>query len=193
MSILDISKLIMYQYHYDYLMPKYPGTKLMFTDTDSLCYWIPSDRDIYEDIKGNNEWFDFSNYSTDHPNYDDDCNILQPGYMKDEMGGLPILEFVGLRSKMYSILQYNQQNKKTAKGVISYITAKKISHEDYKTSLEQRKRFIHSGYKIRQDRHQLKTSKVTKTTLSPFNDKKYIYVDENGEFKTYSFGNKNIL
>ena len=105
MSILDISKLIMYQYHYDYLMPKYPGTKLMFTDTDSLCYWIPSDRDIYEDIKGNKEWFDFSNYSTDHPNYDDDCNILQPGYMKDEMGGLPILEFVGLRSKMYSILQ----------------------------------------------------------------------------------------
>ena len=67
MSILEISKLIMYEFHYDFIMDKYPGTKLLFTDTDSFCYWIPSETNVYDDIRGNEEWFDFSNYSLQHP------------------------------------------------------------------------------------------------------------------------------
>ena len=49
MCILDLSKLVMYRYHYDYIMPKYPGTKLLFTDTDSFCYWIPTKTNLYDD------------------------------------------------------------------------------------------------------------------------------------------------
>ena len=188
MTILDISKLIMYQFHYEYLMQKYPQAKLLFTDTDSFCYWIPTDTNVYDDICGNSEWFDFSNYPLDHKNYDNDRNNLIPGKMKDEMGGELILEFVGLRAKMYSILNYNGENKRTAKGVIEQVKKKQIKHEDYKKALFNTKTFVHCGSKIQQDKHQLYTVDITKVTLSPFNDKKWITRD--GEtFQSYSFGN----
>ena len=188
MTILDNSKLIMYQFHYEYLMQKYPEAKLLFTDTDSFCYWIPTETNVYDDICGNSEWFDFSNYPVDHKNYDNDKNNLIPGKMKDEMGGELILEFVGLRAKMYSILNYDGENKKTAKGVIEQVKKKQIQHEDYKTSLFNSKTFVHCGSKIQQDKHQLYTVDITKVTLSPFNDKKWITRD--GEtFQSYSFGN----
>ena len=123
-AILEISKLVMYDFHYNFIMSKYPKAKLLFTDTDSFCYWIPTESNIYEDINGNHSLFDFSNYNTDHPNYDD-SSILIPGKFKDEMGGILILEFVGLRSKMYSILNYNEDNKKTANGVIAEVKKNK--------------------------------------------------------------------
>ena len=146
---------------------------------------------MYDDIRGNEEWFDFSNYSLHHPNFDNDVNHLIPGKMKDEMGGQLIVEFVVLRSKIYSILNVDGANKKTAKGVITQVKNEQISHEDFKTSLFEKKTFIYTGTKIVQDKHQLCTADVTKVTLSPFNDKKRImrYGDE---FISYSFGNINI-
>ena len=79
-AILDISKIVMYKFHYEYIMKNYPETELLFTDTDSFCYRIPTERDFYEDIKGV-EWFDFSNYAPNHPNYDT-SNHLIPGKFK---------------------------------------------------------------------------------------------------------------
>ena len=61
------------------------------------------------------------------------------------MGGDRILEFVGLRAKMYSILNFDGENKKTAKGVINQVKNDQIIHEDYKTSLLKKKTFIHTG------------------------------------------------
>ena len=182
----------MYQFHYEYMMQKYPEAKLLFTDTDSFCYWIPTETNVYDDICGNSEWFDFSNYPVDHKNYDNDKNNLIPGKMKDEMGGELILEFVGLRSKMYSILNYNGLNKKTAKGVISEVKKKQITHEDFKNSLFEEIQFMHKGVKIVQDRHKLYTADVSKVTLSPFNDKKWI-TRKDKIFMSYSFGNICIL
>ena len=66
-AILGLSKVVMYNFHYNYIMENFPGAKLLFTDTDSFCYWLPTKKDIYKEIKVN-EWFDFSNYSPDHPN-----------------------------------------------------------------------------------------------------------------------------
>ena len=188
MAILDISKLVMYRFHYEFIMDKYPGTKLLFTDTDSFCYWIPSKTNIYEEIKGNQEWFDFSNYPIEHPNFDYDVNNLVPGKMKDEMEGVPIIEFVGLRAKMYSIKALDiEKDKKTAKGIIRAVKERQITHEDFKTSLYEKKRFTHTGTKILQVKHQLYTADVTKVTLSPFNDKKWITRDGDN-FISYSFG-----
>merc|ERR1711942_226804 len=82
MCILDISKIVMYDFHYNYMMEKFPGTKLLFTDTDSFCCWIPTEKNIYEEIRGS-DWFDFSNYPKDHRNYDDSNNKI-PGKFKDE-------------------------------------------------------------------------------------------------------------
>ena len=59
MTILNLSKLVMYDFHYKYILPKFPCANLLFTDIDSFCYKIPVDTNI--------EWFDFSNYPTDQP------------------------------------------------------------------------------------------------------------------------------
>lgn len=179
----------MYNYHYNYMVPTFPGSKLLFTDTDSFCYWIPTEEDLYKKIKGNT-LFDFSNYPIDHPNFDDKYNLV-PGKMKDEMGGEPILEFCGLRSKMYSILNYNGENKKTAKGVITQVKERQISHEDFLTSLFDRKSFVHTGTKIINDKHKIYTANVSKVTLAPFNDKRFI--TRNGdEFIALSHGHFEI-
>ena len=192
MCILDLSKLVMYRYHYEFIMPKYPGAKLLFTDTDSLCYHIPSKTDIYADFQGNQDWFDFSNYDIDHPNFDSDVNYLVPGKMKDETSGIPIIEFVGLRAKMYSIkTPVVKKDKMRAKGVIKAVTKEQITHEDFKTSLFKKKQFMHTGSRILQVKHQLYTADVTKVTLSPFNDKKWITRDGDN-FISHSFGNSCI-
>ena len=192
MCILDLSKLVMYRYHYEFIMPKYPGTKLLFTDTDSFCYWIPSKTYIYADFQGNQEWFDFSNYAIDHPNFDSDVNHLVTGKMKDETEGIPIIEFVGLRAKMYSIKALDAENDKMrAKGVIKAVTKMQITHDDFKTSLFEKKQFMHTGTKILQVKHQLYTADVRKVSLSPFNDKKWITRDGDN-FISYSFGSSCI-
>jgi len=190
MCILDISKIVMYKFHYDFIMPNYPKAKLLFTDTDSFCYNIPTESNLYEDIKGRTDWFDFSNYPKDHPNFDL-SNKLVPGKFKDEMGGRLIEEFVGLRSKMYSIKTSDGKVKKTAKGVLSSVKEKNITHENYKQCLFDQIQMRHKQTKIMQERHEMYTADSTKTTLSPFNDKKWIKRDER-EFTSYSFGHYMI-
>jgi hypothetical protein len=190
MTILNLSKLVMYDYHYKYIMPRYPQAKLLFTDTDSFCYWIPTDSNIYKDIQGN-EWFDFSNYPQDHPNFDV-SKKLKPGYFKDEMGGNPIEEFIGLRSKMYSILASNGNTKKTAKGVSRRVKDEVITHQDYKETLFKKKTMKHLQTRILQKEHELFTSEVVKSSLSPFNDKKW--VERDGDtFISYSYGHYKVL
>ena len=65
------------------MIKKFPGTQLLFTNTDSFCYWIHTESNIYEDRRGN-DWFDFSNYLKEHPNYNLN-NKLVPGKFKDEI------------------------------------------------------------------------------------------------------------
>ncbi len=141
MSILDLSKTLMYGFHYDYVKPKW-GDKaaLLFTDTDSLCYEIQTD-DFCKDIKDDaSKWFDMSNYEKDHPLFSE-RNKKQVGFMKDECGGNQILRFVGLRSKLYSYevdrlrddngeWKYDVQKKK-CKGVRKCIIRKEITIDDY--------------------------------------------------------------
>ena len=104
MTVLDLSKLHMFKFHYDVMTPFYGHKKLRlnFTDTDSLFYMIETD-DLYRDLQDprlNAHW-DFSNYPKAHPLYSVK-NKKVPGYMKDEMGGYIIKEFAGCRSKMYA-------------------------------------------------------------------------------------------
>ena len=78
-----------------------------------------------------------------------------------------------------------------AKGVIKAVTKEQITHEDFKTSLFKKKQFMHTGSRILQVKHQLYTADVTKVTLSPFNDKKWITRDGDN-FISHSFGNSCI-
>ncbi len=86
MSILDLSKTLMYEFHYDYVKPKWGDkVKLLFTDTDSLCYEIQTD-DVHKDIKNDaDKWYDTSNYDKDHPSgLYSGKNKKVIGYYKDE-------------------------------------------------------------------------------------------------------------
>ena len=104
MSILDISKTLMYKFWYDYIKPKYEDrAKLCYTDTDSFIIQIITE-DFFEDITGDvKKWFDTSNY-------DENDKRLLPigmnkrvyGFFKDELGGKIMKEFVVLRAKKYA-------------------------------------------------------------------------------------------
>merc|ERR1711954_50325 len=80
LAILAISKTLMYDFHYNYMMKNFEGCKVLFTDTDSFCYSIPGEEDIYAKRK-DNEWFDFSDFSKDYPNYDI-TNMMVPEKFK---------------------------------------------------------------------------------------------------------------
>ena len=89
MCILDLSKLLKYKFHYDYIINKYGNnSRLLFTATDSLVYKIKT-KDVYEDVSKDKEMFDFSNYSP-KSKYFDDSNKLVASKMKDELSGVTI-------------------------------------------------------------------------------------------------------
>ena len=115
-TVLELSKLEMYKFHYDFMKKKCKKCILLFTDTDSLCYEI--DEDFYEIMHQHKEFFDLSNQPRDSKYYCND-NKKVPGKMKDEYGRTPIYEFIGLKSKMYSICSKNNE-KSIFKGRNSY-------------------------------------------------------------------------
>ena len=99
MSILGISKTIMYKFWYDYLKPKYEDkVKLCYTDTDSFIIHVKTE-DFFEDISNDVEkWFDTSNYDkNDKRPLPIGKNKKVPGLFKDELGGKIIIEVVAIR------------------------------------------------------------------------------------------------
>ena len=115
-SVLDLSKLLMYEYHYEKMLTRYENIKLCFTDTDSLLYEIQTDN-IYKDMQSTIDDYDFSDYPTDHFLYNND-HKKEIGKFKDELNSRPLLEYTGLRPKCYS-LQFN-----------GYVKDNSIQHTD---------------------------------------------------------------
>ena len=115
MCILDLSKTLMYDFHYNYIKKKYGDrVRLMFTDTDSLTYEIEA-KDVYKDFWNDKGMFDNSDYPENSPYY---CNVNKViGKFKDEACGIPIVEFISLKSKMYSYVKDNEKGGKTAKTI----------------------------------------------------------------------------
>ena len=177
----------MYDFHYNYILPKYPGAKLLFTDTDSLCYHIRTE-DIYSDFFADRERFDNSDYPSDSKFYFAE-NKKVIGKFKDETAGVPIREFIGLKSKMYSISLDNEKDSKKAKGVKRNVVRKSISHGDYYEVLHQSKVMHHKMKTIRSDCHQISSYEINKISLSPFDDKRYILSDG---ISSYAYGHLNI-
>ena len=127
MVILDLAKRLMYNFYYNTLKAKYGDrVNLLFTDTDSLCISVNTD-DVYEDIKELQNELDCSDYPTDHP-------LQALGKFKDEMSGKIIEEYVGLRSKMYSI-KWPEGNVRTCKGISKNVNKVVLRHEKYKQCL----------------------------------------------------------
>ena len=173
MCILDLSKTLMYDFHYNYIKEKYGNkAKLLFTDTDSLTYEIEAE-DVYRDFWNDKDRFDNSEYPESSP-YFDKTNKKVIGKFKDEACGIPITEFIGLRSKMYSYIKDNNKGGKTAKGIKKNIINNNIKHTDYKNVLLENRQIQHTMKTIRSSKHQLGSYEINKISLSCFDDKRYI-------------------
>ena len=115
-AILDLSKIVMYEFHYDYTIPKYGDSlKLCYMDTDSLVYHIKT-KDFYADIADDVQTrFDTSGYIPDRP-LPAGLNKKVILLMKDELGGKIMTEFVALRPKLYSYKKLDGSEDKKCKG-----------------------------------------------------------------------------
>ena len=178
MAILELSKLHMFNFHYNVMEPRY-GTniKLLYTDTDSLIYEIKTN-DIYQDLATfPGDYFDFSNYPPDHHLFSVK-NKKVPGFFKDESRGNQIVEFVGLRSKMYAFRvessNHDVVESKMAKGVKKAVINKDLKFDNYMQCNFENVQLEHDFKSIRSVGHQLFTSHQKKISLSPFDDKRWM-------------------
>ena len=188
MCILDLSKTLMCDFHYNYIKKKYSdGAQLLFTDTDSLTYHIKTE-DAYRDFFADWEYFDNSDYPENSEVYFSE-NKKVIGKFKDETAGVPIDDFIGLKSKMYSVSLDNDKNSKKAKGVKKKVIRKGISHQDYLDVLNESKILHHRMKTIRSDCYQISSYEINKISLSPFDDKRYILSDG---ISSYAYGNLSI-
>ena len=133
MSILDISKILMYEFWYNYIIPKYGDkAKLCYTDTDSFIIYIKTE-DFFEDISNDVErWFDTSNYDkNDKRPLPIGKNKKVPGIFKDELGGKIIIEVVVIRPKTYAYLTDDCNAHKKAKGTKKCVIKQEIMFENY--------------------------------------------------------------
>ena len=135
LSILDISKILMYEFWYDYMKPKYnDNIKLCYMDRDSFVMNIKM-KDFYKDISSDvDKRFDTSNYEVNRP-LPTGKNKKVIGLMKDELGGKIITEFVTLRPKTYSYLTDDGKEDKKAKGTKKCVIKRMIKFDDYKNCL----------------------------------------------------------
>ena len=179
MCILDLSKTIMFDFHYNYIKSKYGDkAKLLFSDTDSLMCEIQTE-DFYKDISGDvKDRFDTSDYPENHPSgIPTGINKKVLGKMKDEAAGKIIKEFVGLRAKLYSFIMDDRGEIKKCKGIEKQVVESSISHEDYKTCLLTGKEQLRKQNILRNYNHEVYTEEVNKVALSALDDKRYILKD----------------
>ena len=191
MCILELSKTLMFDFHYNYVKKKYGDkAKLLFTNTDSLMYEIRT-KDFYEDIKGDvKDRFDTSNYPSNHPSgIPTGCNKKVPGMFKDEAGGKIIDEFVGLRAKLYSYKMFEGEESKKCKGVKQLVVKNSITHEDYKNCLFTGKEQLRKMNVIRSHKHDIYTEEINKVALSSNDDKRHLL---EGQTATLALGNYRI-
>ena len=177
-TVLDTSKIPMYNFHYRFIKEKYgDNAKLLDMDTDGIKYHIKT-ADVYKDMNENINIFDTSNYPSNHPSgIKSGVNKKVPGKFKDEMGGEVIVSYVGLRPKLYSYVTLSEKEEKKAKGVKKPVIKNQLKFEEYKECLFNKSILRKEQYNIRSYDHEVFTEKINKIALSPFDDKRYILED----------------
>ncbi|CAH3195308.1 unnamed protein product, partial [Porites evermanni] len=132
------------------LIPTLSSKKNYVLHYRNLQLYLSLDKALWED----KQLFDNSDYPKDSLYFSvENKKII--GKFKDEAAGMPIREFIGLRSKMYSYVKDSGKNEKTAKGVRKYVIKKNITHHNYKDCLLNGKQMLHSMRTIRSDHHQI--------------------------------------
>ena len=174
MSILDISKTLMYEFWYDYVKPKYKDkAKLCYMDTDSFVINTFTE-DFFEDINnGVERWFDTSNYDkNDKRQLEIGVNKEVIGMFKDELGGKIMKQFCALRAKTYTCLMDGDSQKKIAKGIKKCVIKRRLMFENYKDSLFNNKTILKSQLRFKSDHHDVYTEEVNRIARNSNDDKR---------------------
>ena len=187
LSILDISKILMYEFWYDYMKPKYGNdVKLCYMDTDSLIMNIKTE-EFYKDIANDVEKrFDTSNYEVNRP-LPTGKNKKVIGLMKDELGGKIIREFVTLRPKTYSYLTDDAKEDKKAKGTKKCVIKRMIKFNDYKNCFLKDEVILKSQQRFISKKHDAYTENINKIALSKNDDKRIV---SSNKITSYPYGYK---
>ena len=178
LSILEISKILMYEFWYDYIKPKYGNdVKLCYMDMGSFIMNIKTN-DFYEDIANDVEnRFDTSSYEVNRP-LPMGKNKKVIGLMKDGLGGKIITKFVTLRPKTYSFLTDDGKEDKKAKGTKKCVKKKMIKFNDYKKCLLNDEVILKSQQRFISKKHDVYTENINKIALSNNDDKRIVSSDK---------------
>ena len=192
LSILKISKILMYEFWYDHMKPKYgDNVKLCYMGTDSFILNIKTE-DFYKDIANDVEKrFDTSNYEVDRP-LSTGKNKKVIGLMKDELGRRIITEFVTLRPKTYSYLTDDGKEDKKAKGTKQCVIKRMTKFNDYKNCLLNGEVVLKSQQRFKSKGHDVYTENIKKIALSSNGDKRLIASDKITGYP-YGFKGKQAL
>ena len=179
LSILDISKITMYEFWYDYVKSKYEDkARLCYMDTDSFVVNIKT-KNFYKDIAENvKERFDTSNYLYDRP-LPTGVNKKVIGLTKNELGGDIITEFVALRPKAYSYITNDFMEMKKAKGTKKCVVKKMLRFEDYNGKV------LKSQQRFESESHEVYTENINKIALTCDDDKRFVTSDR---ITSYPYG-----
>ena len=170
--ILDLSKIVMYEFHYDYMLPKYSSEclKLCYLDTDSLIYEIKTE-DFYADIADDVPTrFDMSGYILNRP-LPVGLNKKVIGMFKDELGGAIMTEFVALMPKLYSFRILDRGENKKCKGIKKYVVKNSLKFEDYRDCLLRKSTLYKHQLMFRSMKHDVHMIEVNKVALTTNGDK----------------------
>ena len=186
LSILEISKILMYGFWYDYMKPKYnDNVKLCYMDTDSFVMHIKTN-DFYKDISDDvDNRFDTSNYETKR-SLPIGKNKEVVGLMKDELGGEIITECTALKPKTYSYLTDNDKIDKKAKGTKKCVIKKMIKFDDYKKCLLNDQVILKSQQRFISNKHDVYTEDVNKIALNNDDDDERIVSPD--KISSYPYG-----
>ena len=187
MSILDISKILMYKFRYNYINPKYGDrAKLCYTDNDSFIIYIKTE-DFFEDTSNDVEKsYDTSNYDKkDKKPLPTGKNKKVPGLFEDELGGKIITEVVAIRPKAYAYLDEGGNEHKRAKGTNRCVIKQKTMFQNLKDCSLNNKTIYRSRERFKSYNHDVCTEEVNKIALSSNYDERMKTFDR---ITTYPYG-----
>ena len=192
LSILDITKILMYEFWYDYMKPKYGNdVKLCYMNRDSFVMNIETE-DFYKDIANDVEKrFDTYNYEVNRPlPTGKNKNVI--GLMKDELGGKIITEFVTLIPKTYSYLNDDGNEDKKAKRTKKCVIKRMIKFNYYKSFLLKDKVALKSQQRFISKKYDVYTENINKIALSNNDDKRIVSSDKITSYPYGYKGKKNV-
>lgn len=176
MTVLELSKHIMFQFFYNVLLDSKFSVDLGFSDTDSFLFKTSNTKEYEKKVF---PLMDFSNYPQDHPNFSEK-NKAKLGFFKDELAGqYKISEFVGLRAKCYSMKMKTNQNemieKKICKGLGRIAIEKRLKFKHYKACLFKHHDKRYDFCTIRSTKQNIKTVRINKKAISHFDSKRWLF------------------